>query len=248
LHTLEVGDKVASRHAQKTTIGRIIPTADMPTLPDGSVIDLIMNPAAIPSRMTIGQLIEMIVSKYAVLKGEIINGGAWQGFDMDEVVRTLKQYGFTNKLQFDTVFNPFTGKYESADIYVGPCYYQVLPHIARYKIQARSTGAMDRHTHQPVAGRSRHGGIRTGYMEKDALITHGAVHTVWDRLCSAGGEHKAVICKRCKNVIDVYNNVSEFECSTCGSDDVGTVNIPYALRYNNAYIMAAGLKPMYGVK
>ena len=154
------GDKLASRSAQKSTIGLIVPARDLPfDERTGEVPDIIMNPHAIPSRMTISQLIEVIASKHGALVGERVNATAFQRFDLDSFKRTLRSYGYNPsgkvKMRLGT-----TGRELYNEVFTGPCYYQVLRHLVREKIQARGLGTIKADTRQPIHGK-KHGG---GYL------------------------------------------------------------------------------------
>lgn len=146
-----VGGKIASRSAQKSTIGQIVPEVDMPFSTTGIRPDLIINPHAIPSRMTIGKLLEIVASKAAALRGERVNATAFKNFNIEEFQRNLVQYGYSYKGE-ETMYNGKTGEEFQAQIFMGPCYYQALPHHVEDKIQARQRGFVQRGSGQSVKG------------------------------------------------------------------------------------------------
>lgn len=159
-----VGDKFASRYAQKGTIGLIMPEEDMP-FARGIRPDIIINPHSIPSRMTIGKLMEIVTSKTAAFKGERVNAGAFNSFNIDEFTRQLHEYGYQRHGN-EKLTSGLTGKPIQAMIFMGPCYYQALRHHVKDKIQMRQKGAIKPFTRQPVRGRSKQGGLRFGEMER----------------------------------------------------------------------------------
>jgi len=160
-----VGDKFASRYAQKGTIGLIMPEEDMPFNQQGIRPDIIINPHSIPSRMTIGKLLEIVTSKTATFKGERINASAFNNFNSDEFMRQLQEYGYQRRGN-EKLTSGISGKHIQAMIFMGPCYYQALRHHVKDKIQMRAKGAIKPYTRQPVRGRSKQGGLRFGEMER----------------------------------------------------------------------------------
>jgi DNA-directed RNA polymerase beta subunit len=241
------GDKFASRHAQKSTVGLILPDADMPFTLQGISPDIIMNPHAIPSRMTLGNLIEVVASKHAAMSGERVNATAFNDFDIDEFRSSLTQYGF-NEWGYETMYNGMTGKPFQVQIFVGPCYYQALKHHVADKIQMRQRGAVQSDTRQPVGGRKNRGGIRFGEMERDALISHGAASVLQERLCLSSDAYKPVFCKTC-GTIAIANHISkQYICHACGDDaQFGTCTIPYSFKLLTQLLAGAGIKVSLGM-
>ena len=239
----EIGDKFASRHAQKSTIGRIVNDEDMPFTSDGVSPDLIMNPHGIPSRMTIGMLIEILTSKSGALTGERINATAFNDFDVDEFRRSLTSFGYSQSGK-ETLYDGSTGKKMKAQIFIGPCYYQALKHNVKDKIQSRSIGSIDAITRGPLGGRTRNGGQRAGEMEKDSFVSHGAGALLNERLCLSSDAYKAVYCKSC-GTISTSNYLGNYTCSSCDSGTFGTCTVPYPMRALSHLMGGANLRIKY---
>lgn len=211
------GDKFAPRHAQKTTIGRIVNDEDMPFSPDTKLVpDMILNPHAIPSRMTIGLLIEMLTSKIGALKGEIYNATAFNDFKVEELYKELKNYGYESR-GYENMIDGRTGNRIRLPVYVGPCYYLMLYHNIRDKIQQRAArGKVSAQTRQPIKGRANRGGPREGEMERDSYISHGALGAVYSSLCLSSDYYQMIICKNCGSFPKYKDKEGGiYECPVC---------------------------------
>lgn len=240
------GDKFTSRYAQKTTIGRILPSVDMPfsaPRPDGSVSipDIIINPLPLSNRMTINKAFELFGSKPASMQGTPLNGTAYRKFSVDDMMEYMENQGFKRN-GTETMINPFNGQKIKSDIMIGPLYYQVLRHQVADKTQARGEGAHQMHTGQATRGRSEGGAIRFGVMERTALFSYGASAMTKERLMVSADEKEYTSCAKCSGVaIPDLQRVKNYRCSDreCESNEFVTTKIPHALLYLK-YILAAG--------
>lgn len=199
-----VGDKFASRAGQKGVLSYLWPQQDMPFTDSGMTPDVIINPHAFPSRMTIGMLIESMAGKAGACHGTYQDSTP---FRFDEGHRALDHFGTQLRAAgysyygTETMYSGVTGEPLHCDIYLGVVYYQRLRHMVSDKSQVRSTGPMNQLTRQPVKGRKKHGGIRFGEMERDSLLAHGASFTLHDRLHNSSDRHIALVCKQCGSML-----------------------------------------------
>lgn len=224
----EVGDKFSSRYAQKGVCGMVFPQEDLPFTAQGIVPDIIINSHCIPSRMTVGQLIECILGKKCAMDGTIGDSTPFTEDSRDPVGRIskeLKSYGF-NRFGNEQMYSGFTGEPLEAEIFIGPTYYQRLKHMVSDKHHCRAMGNVTAMARQPHEGRSRLGGLKLGEMEKDALITHGTSAFLKERLFNMSDPYTVKICKICKHFL-----TGPDECIRCrNTDEICKVNIPYACK------------------
>ena len=220
----------SSRHGQKGTIGNIIPEQDMPFTDDGIKPDIIINPHAIPSRMTIGQLKETLLGKVLLELGLFGDGTSFGEYDIKDICKELQKIGYESKGN-EVLYNGLTGEQIRSSIFIGPAFYQRLKHMVNDKQHSRSIGPMVNLTRQPAEGRSRDGGLRYGEMEKDAMVAHGASQFNKERLLGASDLFKAEVCKKC-GMIAAYNNKEHIHlCPTCSNKtDFSKVELPYACK------------------
>ena len=225
-----IGDKFSSRHGQKGTIGNIIPEENMPFTEEGIKPDIIINPHAIPSRMTIGQLKETLLGKVLLQLGLFGDGTSFGEFDVKDICKELTKLGYESNGN-EILYDGLTGQQLSANIFMGPAFYQRLKHMVNDKQHSRSIGPMVNLTRQPAEGRSRDGGLRYGEMEKDAIVAHGAASFNKERLLDASDKFTVHVCKKC-GLIASYNDSKKIHyCKTCENrTDFSLVNLPYACK------------------
>ena len=225
-----IGDKFSSRHGQKGTIGNIISECDMPYTSSGLKPDIIINPHAIPSRMTIGQLKETLLGKVLVELGLFGDGTSFGQLSIDFIRKELLKVGYESNGN-ELMYNGQTGEQIETSIFIGPVFYQRLKHMVRDKQHSRSIGPMVNLTRQPAEGRSRDGGLRFGEMERDCMVSHGASRFTRGRLYDASDKYQVHVCKKC-GMIASYNDKMQIHlCKTCDNRvDFSYVEIPYACK------------------
>lgn len=225
----QIGDKFSSRHGQKGTVGITYRQEDLPFTQEGITPDIIVNPHAIPSRMTIGQLIECLLGKVSA-----ITGSEGDATPFDSSVRRfstkLHELGYQHRGN-EVMYNGHTGKPLDAQIFIGPTYYQRLKHMVDDKIHSRSRGPVQGLTRQPLEGRARGGGLRFGEMERDCCLSHGSAGWLKERLFQVSDEFRVHICDMCGLMCTANLTKNEFECKLCdNTTNISQVFIPYAFK------------------
>lgn len=239
----EIGDKFASRHGQKGVIGMIFPGYDMPYTEDGIVPDIILNPHAIPSRMTVGQLLEEIAGKLGAIKAKFIDASPFYKEDIDSLRFELLKLGYDPNAR-EVVYDGRTGEIVERPIVVGVSFYQRLYHMVSDKMHARATGKVQLLTRQPTEGKARQGGLRFGEMERDGLVGHGASMLVRDRLLEASDSYILYVCRLCGHISWYNRRKGVYECPIHGAEgDIKPVKVPYAFKLLLQELMSMAIKP-----
>jgi len=240
----QIGDKFSSRHGQKGTVGITFRQEDMPFTVDGISPDIIINPHAIPSRMTIGQLIECLMGKLCTFTGDL---GVATPFVPDLTVegisRQLHKFGFQSRGN-EVLFNGMTGRKLDAMIFIGPTFYQRLKHMVDDKIHSRARGPLQVMVRQPVEGRSRDGGLRFGEMERDCMISHGAAQFLRERLLHVSDKYRVHVCDFCGLIAIANLKKNAFECRGCkNTTQISQIFLPYACKLLFQELMAMAIAP-----
>ena len=223
----EIGDKFATSHGQKGVMGLIVPEEDIPFTSRGIRPDIIFNPHGLPSRMTVGYLLELLAGKVGCLRGEIVDGTPFSGESKKQLENQMNELGF----RFDgkeTMYNGITGQRFTAKIFVGNLYYLKLKYMVANKIHGRSSGKIALLTRQPIEGRSRGGALRLGEMEQQALVAHGASLLLKERYDS----DKVIlhICSNCGGIAINDSIRNKIVCPLCNSEDSEPIEISYAFK------------------
>ncbi len=226
----QIGDKFSSRHGQKGTVGMLLDEPDMPFTKDGLRPDLIMNPHAVPSRMTIAQLMENIFGKIGVRKGTLGDGTPYSHLKVEELRKHMLELGL-HPYGNEILYNGQTGEMMEAEIFMGPTFYQRLKHMVIDKKHSRGKGPIVSLTRQPCEGRSRDGGLRVGEMERDCLLSHGASAFTKERLMDVSDPFPTGICKSCGTLAVMNEEQSIYSCGACGNKtEFINKTIPYAMK------------------
>ena len=244
----EIGDKFASRHGQKGVLGILAKAEDLPYTAEGMSPDVLINPHAFPSRMTVGMMMESVCGKAASFRGKRFDGSAFVGEKMDEVKEVMDAHNFKYSGK-EIMYDGRTGKAFPVDVFIGVVYYQKLHHMVADKIHARARGQVQMLTKQPTEGRARGGGLRFGEMERDCLIAYGASMILKDRLLDESDKSDIFVCERCGLV--AYHDVKQrkYVCRVCGDKaKVSSVSVAYAFKLLLQEMQSLNIAPRLLIK
>lgn len=219
--------------------GFVYDQEDLPFTSEGIVPDIVINPACIPSRMTVNQLMECVLGKACVMEGNFGDATPFMKSNeniMQDICERLSNVGF-EKHGWEKMYNGFTGEMMDAQIYIGPTYYQRLKHMVSDKIHSRSSGHVTTLTRQPLEGRSREGGLKFGEMERDAIIGHGASRFLKESLFDKSDPYQVNVCDVCGCIANTPT-----ECKSCNTDSISRCNLPYAAKLLFQELGAMGLR------
>ncbi len=241
----EAGDKFSAPHGQKGVVGLIAEPEDIPFTSKGVKPDLMFNPHGIPSRMSVGYMIELLAGKTAAVTGKIIDGTPFTGQSVTELENNLKQLGFS----FDgkeTLYNGVTGKKLQAKIYIGNMYYLKLRRMVKNLIHARASGKVALLTRQPIEGRAKGGGLRLGEMEQQALAGHGASLLLKERYDS--DKTVVYVCNECGNMGFEDSIRNKTVCPICSSNDSEPLEVSYAFKLLVDELLGLGVLTKFELK
>ena len=239
----KIGDKFASRHGQKGTIGTTLKEEDMPFTADGIKPDIIINPHCIPTRMSIGQLIECVLGKVTTIEGQQSDGSPFSDTSLGDISERLFKHGYEEHGN-EIMYNGITGEQLKYDIFIGPTYYQRLKHMVDDKIHSRARGPVQLLTKQPLEGRSRDGGLRFGEMERDCILAHGASGFLKERLFDSSDPYHIHVCDKCGLFAIANKNLNIYECKSCKNNtDISEINIPFSMKLFIQEVMSMSIAP-----
>ena len=239
----EPGNKFCSAHGQKGVVGMILEQENMPFTKDGVVPDIIINPHALPSRMTMGHLIETVFAKLCCMEGCYGDGTVFIPFEREQVFDRLSKFDY-ERYGNEILYDGRTGMQVETSIFIGPIYYYQLKHMVVDKVQSRGVGEVKRVqlTHQPTSGRSAGGGLRIGEMERDVLIGHGVSAFIRECMMEKADKYTWAICRHCGTLAD-YNPDAIAWCRGCNHDDIAVIDTPWAFKLLIQELEGMGIQP-----
>ncbi|NBO73010.1 hypothetical protein EBV26_21470, partial [bacterium] len=238
----------SSRHGQKGTVGMMYRQEDMPFTKDGIVPDIIINPHAIPSRMTIAQLMECIMGKACSAIGATGDASPFSGITVENIADALESCGL-NRYGNEVMYNSRTGEQMDTSIFIGPTYYQRLKHMVYDKIHSRSNnGPIVGHTRQPAEGRAREGGLRIGEMETECLWAYGSSSFLKERFMECSDNYRVFVCKKCEMIANVNPDIGLYSCKACkNTTHFAQIRIPYACKLLTQEVQTMGIGTRFKV-
>lgn len=247
IRTPTIGDKFSSRFGQKGTIGMVYRQEDMPYTMEGVRPDIIVNSSAIPSRMTLGQLLETVIGKAACIKGFEFDATPFCNNDPEntEKIASILESCHFERYGKEQMYNPKNGTKMESKIFIGPTYYQKLKHMSKDKIHARATGPLQNLTRQPPEGRVRDGGLRFGEMERDCMIGYAASGIVKEKMFDCSDEYVFYVCDSCGHIAISNPSKSIFTCLSCKDKNTSfsQVQVPYASKLFFQELISIGVVP-----
>lgn len=243
----EIGDKFASRHAQKGTMGMVYNQEDMPFTQDGITPDLIINPHCIPTRMTVGHVAECLASKLGAITGRQIDATPFEHSPVDAFCKEMRAAGWS-KYGEEVLYSGRTGKPLKAKVFIGPIFYQKLKHMVSDKLHARPRGRMVGLTRQPNEGRANGGALRWGEMERDVGISYGASAVLNERMHLSSDSYKAPVCQDCGLIGGLTRSGRKYLCSGCNTENIKQATMPYASKLLLQELMSMGIAPKINVE
>jgi len=239
-----IGDKCSSRSAQKGSLGMVYREADMPFSKSGIVPDIIMNPHAIPSRMTMGQLMETLMGKAGCYLGALGDATPFTDCKVGDIAAVLEANGMERHGN-EILYNGRTGEQIQTEIFIGPTMYQRLKHLVQDKIHSRgSSGPVVYLTRQPAEGRARNGGLRFGEMERDAKLAYGSASFIKEKFLDGSDAYRVFVCRGCGMFCTANPEKGIYKCNACKeSSDIVQCRVPYALKLMFQELTTMGIAP-----
>lgn len=239
-----IGDKCSSRSAQKGSLGMVYREADMPFSKSGIVPDIIMNPHAIPSRMTMGQLMETLMGKAGCYLGALGDATPFTDCKVGDIAAILEANGMERHGN-EILYNGRTGEQIQTEIFIGPTMYQRLKHLVQDKIHSRgSSGPVVYLTRQPAEGRARNGGLRFGEMERDAKLAYGSASFIKEKFLDGSDAYRVFVCRGCGMFCTANPEKGIYKCNACKeSSDIVQCRVPYALKLMFQELTTMGIAP-----
>ncbi len=239
----EIGDKFASRHGQKGVIGMVYPKYDLPYTEDGITPDIILNPHAIPSRMTVGQILEEIAGKVGAIYGRFIDGTPFLKEPIEDLRIELVKAGYDPNAK-EIMYDGRSGRMIERPVTIGITFYQRLYHMVADKMHARATGKVQLLTRQPTEGKARQGGLRFGEMERDCLVGHGVATMIRDRMLENSDAYIMYVCGKCGHISWYNRRKGVYECPIHGeTSEIYSIKVPYAFKLLLQEITSMVIKP-----